>query len=168
MFRLLTLLALFTSSALLLSGEIELLPPPREVENPLKFEKITGGYQVTLGKKNAERFLDALKMVKDEAALGDLIKSIGQDSKDEQTQLLVTYWTHVVTKETPAFKKTLEEKMGQKGVVIKMYGFDRTKDRPVLKAIGKAFLPKDVQEQAEGFRAMINTKTLYWRIESRE
>lgn len=168
MFRLLTLIVLFTSITTLPADEIELLPQPRQVENPLKFEKITGGYQVTLGRRNAERFLDGLKMVKDEAALGDLIKSIGQDSKDEQTQLLVAYWTHVVTKEAPAFKKTLEEKMGTNGVVIKMYGFDRTKERPVLRAIGKAFLPKELQEQAEGIRAMINTKTLYWRIESRQ
>jgi hypothetical protein len=168
MIRHLALLLLLVGVAHLQADEIELLPPPRVAEPPLKFEKITGGFQVSMSRTNAERLLDTMKMVKNEEALGDLIKSVGANSTDEYTQALTIYWTHVVTKEMPAFKKALEQKMGPNGVVVKMYGFDRTKERPVLKAIGKAFLPKEVQEQAQGIMAMVNTKALFWRIESRE
>lgn len=153
--------------ATLQAQDFELAPKPREVEPALKFEKITAGFQITMNREKAEGLLKLMKKVDNEKEIGELIKRLGKDDKDLESQAWNLYLFTAVTKEAPAFKKNLEEKMGENGVVIKMYGFDRSKDRPVLKAIGKAVLPKEMQDQAQGVITMINTRALIWRIEGR-
>jgi hypothetical protein len=146
----------------------ELIPPPRLAEPPLRAEEITGGYKLYLTHSAAERVRKALNKIEDEQGLADTLRGVAKDLNDGEVPLQVEILAHAIAREVPAFKKSLAEKMGDEGVTITVYGLPRkVKDRPVLRAIGKAVLPPDLQEQARALLTMAKTTPLYWKIEPR-
>jgi hypothetical protein len=164
-------LALLFTTATLRGQNIEpeLGPMPREALPSFKVEKITAGYQVTLSRENAELLLSMLKKIKNEDAIGELLRMATKDVTEPENVAKIEYLFLAITKETPAFRKALEEKLkdNEKGVVITVYGVVQGKERPVLKSIGKAFLPKDINEKAEGIMTIVRTRAALWRIDSK-
>ena len=57
-------------------AEPELLPPPREVECHVTFEKTPAGYQIILSRKASEKMRDALGAVGDGKSVVELIKLV--------------------------------------------------------------------------------------------
>jgi hypothetical protein len=72
--------------------------------------------------------------------------------------------------QAPAIKKSLDEKMGPNGAVIKVLGIEKKRlpERPLLKSVGEAFLPDEWKEVLQTGVTVINTKPLWWRVEGRK
>jgi hypothetical protein len=166
--NLLLLITLLVFAGPAAAQPLEILPPPRPAEPPLRAEEITGGYKLYLTRSAAELLGKALNKIEDEQGLADTLRGVAKDLNEGEVPLQVEILAHAIAREVPAFKKSLAEKMGDQGVTITVYGLPRkVKDRPVLRAIGKAVLPPDLQEQARALLTMAKTTPLYWKIEPR-
>lgn len=160
-------LAGLVSSPVAARAEPELAPPPRLAEKNLQVEFITGGYKLLLSRPAAERLRDAMKNRVDENAIADVLRNAAKGLDDEKTTATLELAARVITSETPKFRKALEDHMGEHGVTITVYGLPRGKDRPVLRALGRAFLPPEAQEQARALMAITRTTPLYWKVDER-
>ena len=76
----------------------------------------------------------------------------------------------VLKTQAPALKKALDENMGAGGAVIRVFGVEKKKlpERPLLKAIGEAFIPDDVKDQIKTGMSILNTVPLCWKVEGRK
>lgn len=158
------------SGAGVVRGEPELAPPPRLAEPHLQMEKLTGGYQLILSREAAEHLRDALDSVKDGTAFTDIAKEVVKGWDDPEASAKLELIAGMIKTQAPALKKALDEKMGPRGAIIRVYGLEkqRTPKRPVLRAVGGAFIPDDVKERIKNGMTVINTTPLYWRVEGRE
>jgi hypothetical protein len=147
--------------------EPELLPPPRLAERAVQVELINNGYKLLLSRPAAERLRDTLRQLEGEQQVADAIRGAAKGLDDEKATASAEVLAWVITRETPRFKKSLDEKMGANGVTVTVYGLQRGKDRPVLRAIGKALLPPQAQEKARAVLAITRTTPLYWSIDPR-
>jgi hypothetical protein len=151
-------------------AEPELLPPPREVESHVTFEKTPNGYQIILSRKASERMRDALGVVGDGKSVVELIKLCTKDLNDPDAERKLEVMAWVLKTQAPALKKALDENMGAGGAVIRVFGVEKKKlpERPLLKAIGEAFIPDDVKDQIKTGMSILNTVPLYWKVEGRK
>jgi hypothetical protein len=148
-------------------AEPELAPPPRLAEKNLQVEFMTGGYKLLLSRQSAERLRDGLAKFDNEKAVGDWLRNLAKDSSDEKTAASLELAAFAITNELPKFRKALDTNLGEHGVTITVYGLPRGKDRPVLRALGRALLPPEMQEPARVAMAISRTTPLYWKVEAR-
>ena len=154
---------------MLVRAEPEILPMPRAVERHVFFEKTANGYQILLSRKASERLRDCLGAVGDGKALMDFAKEAAKDLNDPDATLKLEMIAWVVKTQAPALKKALDDKMDTGGATIRVYGVEKKlPERPLLKAIGEAFLPDEVKEQVKMGMKVISTTPLYWKVEGRK
>jgi hypothetical protein len=161
---------IFASPAV--AAEPELLPAPRPVERQVWVEPTPGGYQVTLSRKATDRLVGTLAVVGDGQAVADIAKSVTKDLNDPEAAAKIDMIAWVVKTQAPALRKSLEEKAGPGGAVIRVFGLEKKridlKDRPLLKAVGETFLPDDLKDRVKTAMAVANTTPLYWKVEGRK
>jgi len=151
--------------------EPELLPLPREVESHVRFERLPAGYQIILSRKASEKLLGAMTLVGDGRPYTDIAKLAVKELNDPEAERNLDFLAFVLKSQAPALKKSLEEKMGPSGAIVKVFGIEKKlvpEPPPLVKVIGAAFIPKDVQDKLQTGIKVINTTPLYWRVEGRK
>ena len=162
------LAAALSSGSLRADTVPELGPVPRLAEKGLTVEFVTGGYKMKLSRSAAEGLREALKRIDNEKEIGELLRDTAKDLTNEKVANELQVLALMISRETPKFKKSLDENMGENGVIISVYGLQRGKDRPLLRAFGRAVLPEEIKEQAKLLLAMAQTQGIFWKIEARQ
>ena len=154
-----------------LRAEPELLPLPRVAESQVHFEKMAGGYQVILSRKAAEKLRDILPETEEGKKYADLIKQAAKDLNDPEAEKKLDLLAFVVKTQAPALKKSLTDKMGPGGAIIRVYGLAKKvlpEPPPLVKALGEAFLPDEIKDIIKTGTAVISTTPLHWKVEGRK
>lgn len=154
-----------------LADEPELAPQPRVVESHVRFERMIGGYQIILTKKATDQLIDALKQVGDGKPYTDLAKLAVKELNDPGAEQKINLLAVVVKSQAPALKKSLEERAGPEGSIIKVYGVESKlvpEPPPLVKGLAEAFIPADVKDKMQTGIKVLNTTPLYWKVEGRK
>jgi hypothetical protein len=161
------------------SADVERLPMPRVVEKPVRVELLKAGYQVTLTRPAAEQLRDLLNASNDEKKLAESLREMAKDDQRDERVAAQLKLLALIAGQMPALKKTLAEKMGPEGAVIRVYGVEKkklfAKDRPILEGIVEAVrgalpavLPPDAGDVVKTALAVAKTTPVYWTIEGRK
>ncbi len=150
--------------------EPELAPPPRLVEQHVRFQQVVGGYQIVLTRKASEKLRDALADFGDGQQFTDVAKIAVKELNDPEAEKKLDFLAFIVKSQAPALMKSLTDKMTADGAVIKVLGVENKNIRhaPLIKAIGQAFVPPEAREKMETTIKVINTTPLYWTVEGRK
>jgi hypothetical protein len=146
-------------------------------ELPVRFESIKGGYQVTMTRAAAEKFRDALDVIRDEKSLAEALREAAKSpaAKDAGTSPALEVVALVLSTQVPQFKKSLAENLGANGVVVRVYGLQRDKlfrkPRPILQRaveVAREVLPDDAKGQLDAVLTAAKTTPLVWKVEPRK
>ncbi len=152
-------------------AEPELAPSPRLVESHVQIERIIGGYQIILTRKASEKLRDALAVIGDGKPYTDLGKLAVKELNDPDAEKKYDLLAFVVKTQCPALKKSLDEKMGPGGAIIKIYGVENKlipDPPPLAKAIIALAVPAKFKEKMDTGLKVINTTPLVWKVEGRK
>jgi hypothetical protein len=152
------------------NAEPEQAPMPRLVENHIQLQPLTGGYQIILTRKAALKLSEALGVVGDGRPVTDIAKLAVKELNDPEAEKKVDMIAWAIKTQAPALKKSLDEKIGPGGAIIKVFGIDKKviPERPLVTAAIEAFVPAEAKGYILGAKAMVNTTPLYWRVEGRK
>jgi hypothetical protein len=168
--RCLAAAALFISP-LAAVAEPELLPQPRLVESHVRLEMTKTGYNIILTRKAAEKLACALAAVGDGTPYTEVAKLTVRELNDPDAEKKVDLLAAIIKSQAPALTKSLKDKMGEGGAIIKVVGIENKiipEPPPLAKAIGEAFLPEKLKEKMKNGIKVINTMPLYWTVEGRK
>ncbi len=146
----------------------ELAPMPKEVEPDFQFKKLKNGYEFILSRSASEELLDSLNQFTYEEFVGKVIRGVTHESKQKEIVLGGEVFAIAVSKGAPAFKANLAKKIGKKGVVIRVYGIKKGKDRPLLRFGTKLIVPKEYHNHVDAVMTVVRTQAYYWNIEKRD
>jgi hypothetical protein len=153
------------------SVEAERLPMPREVVPHIQVERLPAGYQVILSRKASETLHEALKRIGNGQPYSELVKLAVKELNEPEVEAKIEVLAFVIRTQAPALTKSLGEKMGEGGAIIKIFGIEKKlppEPPPLAKAIADAFLPEDIKEKVQTGIKVVNTTPLYWRVEPRK
>ena len=145
--------------------------PLRELDKHVRVDAIKGGYQIQLSVQATETLRDGLAIIADGKTFAELARQFAKKLEDPELEKKIDLLAIVVQTQAPLLRKALDDKAGPNGTIIKVFGVERKlipEPPPAAKAIGAAFLPKDVQDRINGVIAVANTTPLLWRVEPRK
>lgn len=163
--------AILFACPLAAAAEPELLPQPRLVESHVRLEMTSTGYNIILTRKASEKLACTLAAVGDGTPYSDVAKLAARELNDPDAQKKIDLLAAIIKSQAPALTKSLKEKMGDGGAVIKVIGVENKvipEPPPLAKAIGEAFLPEKIKEKVKNGIKVINTMPLYWTVEGRK
>lgn len=159
----------------------ELAPMPRKVVSAVELKPIDGGFQLALSKPLAQTLSRTLDVAADEQDITQLLRDCAQlrkqglNADDPLSAARLELLALVVSRQLPAFKTALRDKMGANGVVIQVKGLQRPRlfspSRPFLEAgvkmasrVVAEFTPEEVGQTLAAVQAIARTTPLHWTI----
>ncbi|VTS06268.1 hypothetical protein [Tuwongella immobilis] len=146
----------------LLGGAANNLPTPRAVY----LEVHPTGYTMYLNRSIAEMLRTALTGITDEKKAAQTIRSRIDPGMPQELRGRLELLAFGVQHQMPGFRNALGEKMGSNGVIIHVTGVAKKgKDRPVLRLLMNAALPKNLEEKTQKLLIFLRTTPIYWTVE---
>lgn len=152
-------------------AEPEVGPLPRVVESSVRIEPMKGGYQIILSRQATESLRNGLAVVNDGKPYTAFAKLAIKELNDPEIEKHFDMLTFVIRTQAPAMKKSLDERMGPEGAIIKVYTVETKRVRepdPVVKALAAAFVPKNINEKLQTGFKLANSTPIFWRVEGRK
>lgn len=162
-------------------GAAELAPMPRKVVSAIGLKPIDGGFQLALSKPVAQTLSQTLDLAANEQEITQLLRDCAELRKqglaadDPLAAARLELLALVISRQLPAFKTALREKMGANGVVIQVKGLQRPRlfspSRPFLEfgvkmatRIVVEVTPEEVGQTLAAVQAIARTTPLHWTV----